>query len=106
MHLNRSGLWLLLVLVSVVTTATWATALAGGATDPPTVATTCLGVSKPVAAPTTGEPDVGQTPRSTKPTGAMLHGPPVWSGWDPGNPAASWFRWIVRFWMMRYLGPR
>ena len=103
---ERSRLLVLLVLLSVVATAGWTTALAGGRTDPPTVSSLCSSVSKPPLAPTSGEPDVGQTPRPTPTTGSMSPVPRGEGGNPQGTRADTWFRWIIRMLTMRYLGAR
>jgi len=103
---ERSRLLVLLVLLSVVATAGWTTALAGGKTGPPTVSSPSVGVSRPPLAPTSGEPDVGQTPRPTTTTGSMSPAPRGEGGNPQGTRADAWFRWIFRMWTMRYLGAR
>ena len=103
---ERSRLLVLLVLLLVVATAGWTTALAGGRTDASTVSSPCLSVSRPPLAPTSGEPDVGQTPRPTPTTGSMSPAPRGEGGIPQGTRADTGFRWIFRIWMMRYLGAR
>jgi hypothetical protein len=104
MPAERSRLLVLLVLLSVVATAGWSTALAGGRTDTPSVTSSSLGVSKLPVSPTSGEPDVGQTPKPTPSTGSMRPAPRG-EAWDPlGIRTGTWFRWIVRMWTTRYLG--
>ena len=103
---ERSRLLLLLVLLSVVATAGWTTALASGKTDSPSVFSSLASVSKPPAVPTSGEPDVGQTPRPTLTKGSMSPAPHGESGHSKGPHADAWFRWIFRMWAIRYLGAR
>jgi hypothetical protein len=106
MLVHRSRLLLLLVLIPVVVAATWTIALAGGSTGHPTVASSSLGASKPGAAPTSGEPDVGTTPRPALPAGWHVPGPRAGDAWMPGHLTSPWFRWIFRIWTVRYLGAR
>ena len=99
---ERRRLLLLLVLLLVVATAGWTTALASGKTGSSTVFSSLASVSKPPVVPTSGEPDVGQTPRSTITTGSMS---PVWRGEGSrtqGPRSDAWFRWIFRMWTIRY----
>ena len=103
---ERSRLLVLLVLLSVVATAGWATALASGKTGSSTVSSSLASVSKPPAAPASGEPDVGQTPRPSITKGALLPAPRGDGGSSQGSPADRWFRWIFRMWTIRYLGAR
>ena len=103
---ERSRLLLLLVLLSVVATAGWTSARASGKTDSPSVFSSLACVSKPPAAPTSGEPDVGQTPRPSITKGALLPAPRGAGGSSQGSPADVWFRWIFRMWTIRYLGAR
>jgi hypothetical protein len=102
---ERSRLLLLLVLLSVVAAAGWTTALADGKTAPSTVSSWTR-AAKPPAVPTSGEPDVGQTPRPKSTTGALSHAPSEVGGGSQDPPADAWFRWIVRTWKMRYFGAR
>jgi hypothetical protein len=102
---ERSRLLLLLVLLSVVAAAGWTTAFADGKTGLRTAALS-PNVSKPPAVPTSGEPDVGQTPRPTPTKGALSPVPRGGSGIPQGPPAGAWFHWIFRMWKMRYLGAR
>ena len=106
MLVDRSRLLILLILVSVVTAATWTMALASGTTGPITVAPAWLSTSKPGATPTSGEPDVGQTPRPLPSGGSMLHNP--LGKRDPGSARQPdpWFDWIFRLWIVRHLGAR
>ena len=106
MSSERNRLLLLLVLLSVVSTAGWTTALAGGKTGPPPVFSSLSSVSKPPLVPTSGEPDVGQTPKPTLTTGGLFQAPRDEGGSPQGSPAAVWFRWIVRMWSIRFLGAR
>jgi len=103
---ERSRLLLLLVLLSVVATAGWTTALASGKTGSSTVSSSLASMAKPPAVPNSGEPDVGQTPRSAPPKGALLPAPRGDGGSSRGSPANLWFRWIFRMWTIRYLGAR
>ena len=108
MRSERSRLLILLVLVSVVATAGWSTALAREhSTAAPGVGLGWASVSKPIAAPTSGEPDVGQTPHpNTTKNGSALYPEPGGRGASWGDRAEPWFRWIVRTWTMRCLGAR
>ena len=103
---ERSRLLLLLVLLSVVATAGWSTALAGEKTISPSVFSSLADVSKPPAVPTSGEPDVGQTPRSPIERGVLLPAPRGEGGNSQGSHADVWLRWIFRMWTNRYLGAR
>jgi hypothetical protein len=104
---ERSRLLLLLVLLLVVATAGWTTARADGKTGLPTVLSSSpASVSKPPAVPTSGEPDVGQTPRPLVTKDALLPAPRGEGGSSQGSPADLWFRWICRMWTIRYLGAR
>jgi hypothetical protein len=103
---NRSRLLLLLVLLPVVATAGWSTALAGGKTDSPSVFSSLASVSKPPAAPTSGEPDVGQTPRPTTTKGALSPAQRGEGRTSQGPGSDAWFRWIFRMWTIRFLGAR
>jgi hypothetical protein len=100
---ERGRLLLLLVLLSVVAAAGWTTALASGKAVSSTVVSSLASVSKPPAAPTSGEPDVGQTPRSEPTHGASSPDPRGEGGHSQGSPADLWFRWIFRMWAIRYL---
>jgi hypothetical protein len=102
---ERSRLLLLLVLLSVVTAAGWTYAFADGRTGP-SPGCSCSSVAKPPAAPTSGEPDVGQTPRPAPTTGALTPAQRGEGGDPQGPPAAAWFRWIIRMWKLRYPGAR
>ena len=99
---ERKRLLLLLVLLSVVATAGWKTALASGRTGPSTVVSSLASVSKPPAVPTSGEPDVGQSPRPTLTKGASSPAPRGEGGGSQGSPADPWFRWIFRMWAIRH----
>jgi len=104
---ERSRLLILLVLVSVVATAGWSTALAREKTAALVGGPSWTSVSRPLAAPTSGEPDVGQTPHPapTKNGSALDPGTGGQAGpWGTGSE--PWFRWILRMWTMRYLGAR
>jgi len=103
---ERSRLLLLLVLLSVVATAGWTTALAGGKMGLPSVFSSLASVSKPPAAPASGEPDVGQTPRPTTTKGALSPALRGDGGGSQGPRSDAWFRWIFRMWTIRYLGAR
>jgi hypothetical protein len=102
---ERSRLLFLLVLLSVVATAGWTTARADGKTGSASVSS-FASVSKPPAAPASGEPDVGQTPRPSITKGALLPAPRGDGGSSQGSPADRWLRWIFRMWTIRYLGAR
>jgi hypothetical protein len=106
MHVDRSRLLFLLILVSVVTAATWTMALASGTTGRATVASAWLSASKPGATPTSGEPDVGQTPRPQTWGGSMSHAPRGERDRKPGRQADPWFDWIIRMWITSHLGAR
>jgi hypothetical protein len=101
---ERSRLLVLLVLLSVAATAGWTTAHAGARTG--TSYATSVSVSKPPVVPTSGEPDVGQTPHPVTHPGSMSPAP-RWEGGNPqGNRPDPWFRWAFRMWKVRYLGTR
>ena len=99
---ERKRLLLLLVLLSVVATAGWKTALASERTGSSTVHWSLASVSKSPVVPTSGEPDVGQTPRPTLTKGSLLPGPHSEGGVSPGSPVGTWFRWIFRTWAIHY----
>ena len=103
---ERSRLLLLLVLLWVIATAGWTTARAGGKTGSPAVFSSLASVSKPPAVPASGEPDVGQTPRSAVTPGAMSPFARGEGGRSHGSGAGAWFRWIFRMWAIRYIGAR
>ena len=103
---QRGRLLLLLVLLSVVATAGWTTALAGEKTAPPTVSTSVMSVPKPPAAPTSGEPDVGQTPHPTLTHGGSLKAPRGEGAPSMGSGTDWWLRWIFSMWAIRYQGAR
>jgi hypothetical protein len=103
---ERNRLLVLLVLLSVVATAGWTTALAGGRTGSIPVSSPSLRVSRPPLAPTSGEPDVGQTPHPTSTTGWMSSSPRGEGGNSPGTRTDVWFRWIVRIWKTWLMGAR
>jgi hypothetical protein len=87
---HRNRLLLLLVLLLAVATAGWKTALASEETG--SAASSSLeSVSRPPVAPTSGEPDVGQTPRPTITKGALLPVPPIEGEGTQDDP---WVRWI------------
>ena len=103
---ERSRLLILLVLLAVAATAGWTTALAGEKTGSSTASSSFERVSKPPAAPASGEPDVGQTPRPSTTKGALS--PAQWGngGSSQGSSADRWLCWIFRMWTIRYLGAR
>ena len=103
---ERIRILLLLVLLSVVATAGWTTAFASGKTGSSTVLSSLARVSRPPAAPTSGEPDVGQTPRTWITKGALSSAPLGEGGSSRGSAADLWFRWIFRMWTIRYPGAR
>jgi hypothetical protein len=103
---ERGRLLLLLVLLSVVAAAGWSTALASGKTGSSSVVSSPAHMSKPPAAPNSGEPDVGQTPRPVVTHGALTPIPRGNGGSSQGSPVDLWFRWIFRMWAIRYLGVR
>ena len=103
MPIHRSRLLLLLVLASVVLATNTAAARPDVRTVPPTVTSSLSGM-KPMANPTSGEPDVGQTPHPVTHPGGLLPAP---RGGDEGVPMrkpTSWFGWVFRIWMMRLIG--
>lgn len=101
---ERSRLLLLLVLLTVVATSGWTTAFAGGKTGSSPVCSALASASKPPAVPASGEPDVGQTPRPSVTKGAALPAPRGEGDRSQGSHSDSWFRWIFRVWVIRYLG--
>jgi hypothetical protein len=102
---DRSRLLLLLVLLSAVATTGWTTARADGRAASPAVSLAAM--SKPPAVPTSGEPDVGQTPRRPVVTpGSMLPAPRGEDVHRWGPVADPGFGWIFRLWAIRYLGAR
>jgi hypothetical protein len=103
---ERSRLLLLLVLLSVVATAGWTTALAGGRTGSSDVSSSLANMAKPPAVPNSGEPDVGQTPRPAVTKGVLSPAPRGDGGNSQGSSADRWFRWIFRIWTIRFLGAR
>jgi len=103
MFSDRSRLLFLLVLVSVAAAAIWTTALADGVKFGGPNAAAWTSPSKPLATPTSGEPDVGQGPRPTPAHSRLrpvVHAP--WTGLLP----EPWYRWIVRTWMVQVPGAR
>ena len=106
MLVDRNRLLILMILVSAVAAVTWTTALASGTTDGTNVASAWWSASKPGATPTSGEPDVGQTPRPHTSGGSMLHNPEVKRDVRPERQADPWFFWIIRTWIMRHPGAR
>jgi hypothetical protein len=97
---ERSRLLILLILLTAVATAGWTTALAGGKTGPSTVflSSSSASLSKPPAVPASGEPDVGQTPRSATPHDSKSAGPRGEDGTHHGSDAGAWLDWILRVW--------
>jgi hypothetical protein len=93
----------LLVQVSLVVAVSWATAHARGSTPSPNVAPSSLSALKSGAQPTSGEPDVGQSPR-LNPVKGSASPAPGWSYEKPGRPHSTRFSWIVRLWMFRFTG--
>jgi hypothetical protein len=103
---ERNRLLLLLTLLTVVATAGWTTALASGKTGSRAVSSSLVSLPKPPAVPASGEPDVGQTPRTIFTQGSVSpvgHGE---GGSSHGPGGAAWFRWFFRMWTIRYLGAR
>lgn len=100
MHIVRSRLLILLVLVSVASAVVCSTARAGKAASAPTAVASSLGAAKPGVTPASGEPDVGLVPKPVTPGRMILSRP-------EGAFAISWperLRLVLRMWMMRYLG--
>ena len=94
----RNRLLLLLVILPVAASVSWTSAQAGfmprGAQANAVVRT-----QRPIAGPTTGEPDVPQGSRVLPPT---LHS---WKGVGmPGHSLSGWIGWTGKIWMVRYLG--
>ena len=104
MFSERNRLLILLVLLAVVATAGWTTALASGKTGSSTVSSALASMAKPPAVPNSGEPDVGQNPKSSK--GGLLPISRGEGGSSQSSPADLWLRWIFRMWTIRYLGAR
>ncbi len=104
MRVGHNRLLILLVLVSVVAAASWSTVFADRATGPPTVAPASVALSKPAVVPTSGEPDVGQTPHPVSHAGVGRPGPRGDGEQSPRQPVRTWLDWIIRTWMMRYFG--
>jgi hypothetical protein len=103
---ERNRLLLLLVLLLGFATAGWTTARAGGKTGSTPVLSASVTVAKPPAAPTSGEPDVGQTPRPTVTKGWMSPAPRGEGGHSQGHATDLWFGWIFRMRAIWYLGAR
>jgi hypothetical protein len=101
---RRSRLLFLLVLLSVVATVGWKSAFAGGDSGPTTVSLSPG--AKPPAAPTSGEPDVGQTPRPNPTQGVLTQAPHDVDEIPQDVPADVWVRWICRMLEMQFLGGR
>lgn len=95
-----------MVLLSVVACAGRTTALAGEKTDGSTVSSSFASVAKPSIAPTSGEPDVGQTPHPTVTTGSVLHAQTGKASGSRGNHFDIWLGWILKLWAIQYLGAR
>ncbi len=106
MRVDHSRLLILLVLVSVVAAANWSTVFAGRATGPPSVAAWPRAVSAPGAVPTSGEPDVGQTPHPVTHAGVNTPRPHENGPQAERRPAFSWLDWVLRNWESTYLGMR
>jgi hypothetical protein len=103
---ERSRLLLLLVLLSVVATAGWTTALASGRTGSSAVSSSLASMAKPPAVPASGEPDVGQTPHPSITKDALSPVPRGEGGSLQGSRSDRWLRWAFRMWTIRYLGAR
>jgi hypothetical protein len=103
---ERSRLLVMLVLLSVVATAGWTTALASGRTGSATVSSSLASMAKPPAVPNSGEPDVGQTPRSAVTHGSMTVAQRDEGGNSHGPHTDRWLRRLFRMWTIRYLGAR
>ena len=101
---ERNRLLILLVLLAVVATAGWTTALASGKTGSSTVSSSLASMVKLPAVPNSGEPDVGQNPMSRK--GALSPIPRGEGDSSQSSPADLWLRWIFKMWTIRYLGAR
>ena len=106
MLVDRSRLLILMILVPAVVAVTWTTALASGTTDGTNVASVWLSASKPGATPTSGEPDVGQTPRPHTSGGSMKANPQVKRDARPERQTDPWFYGVFRMWITRHLGAR
>lgn len=104
MHHQRNRLLLLLVLVSVVTAVACSPAFAHGQRSKHEPVPEWTNAGKlPSAAPTSGEPDVGQGPKPSRGSGCVpVTQPPS----ERHGPAAPWFRWILRVWMSSFMGAR
>jgi hypothetical protein len=103
---ERNRFLLLLVLLAMVATAGWTTALAGGKADSAPASSSLASLSKPPVVPTSGEPDVGQTPHPTTTTGSVVHDPRGEAGHLKGSSGEIWFRWTLWTWAMRFFGAR
>ncbi len=97
---NRNRLLFLLVLISAIAALSWSSALAHGARYPIASGPTYVSAGHQRLGPTSGEPDVGQGPKRTGGIRAPVLEPPL------GSPVDVWLHWIVRNWMMRWLGAR
>ena len=106
MHMDRSRLLILLVLVSVVAAGSWTTSVAHGKAGSRVDISSPVIVPKPRAAPTSGEPDVGQTPHNVSHSGAGSPDLQRDEGETPRQPSNLWFYWTIRMWMMRFSGAR
>jgi hypothetical protein len=105
---ERGRLLLLLILLSVVAAAGSRTALADGKekTAAPVVLSSPACAVKPPATATSGEPDVGQTPRYTSNTGRMFPAPRDGDERSQGSHRDDWLHWILRMWVNRCPGAR
>lgn len=100
----RNRLLFLLVLISVIAAVPWSTALARGGKHSSATAPVVLRTERPHIGPMSGEPDVGQGPKRTGCTQAPGLEPPVQV--PQGAPIEVWLQWIVRDWMVRWMGAR
>ena len=104
MHVERGRLLILVALLSVVCAASWSTSLASGTLS--SDASSTWSQLKPHAAPTSGEPDVGQTPHPDTQTGLQSPGSRGGEGGSSRHRTDNWFSWAYRILMMRLFGAR
>jgi hypothetical protein len=107
MHVKHSRLLILLVLVPVVSVAFVSVghaSLSTGNVQFPDL--TWTPQTRPDVTPTSGEPDVGQTPRPVSHASVRSPGSRREGESSPRVRTDFWFHWIVRTWMVRWFGAR
>ncbi len=100
----RNRLLFLLVLITVIVAVPWSTALAHGGKHSVASGPSYVSTERPRIGPMSGEPDVGQGPKRTGCVQAPGLEPP--QEVPQGAPIEVWLQWIIRNWMLSWMGAR